>query len=81
MYSAKKQAGRKLYELARRGEEVERPPVRVCIYEFEAINLPVEPTRGVDQRQSMTAHSILKCALFVRPELISERWLKILESA
>jgi tRNA pseudouridine55 synthase len=37
MYSAKKQAGRKLYELARRGEEVERKPVRVCIHKFEAI--------------------------------------------
>src|SRR3989440_5468246 len=37
MYSAKKQAGRKLYELARRGEEVEREPVRVCIHKFEAI--------------------------------------------
>src|SRR5260370_132455 len=34
MYSAKKQGGRKLYELARRGEEVERKPVRVCIHEF-----------------------------------------------
>lgn len=37
MYSAKKQNGRKLYEMARRGEEVERKPVRVCIHEFEAI--------------------------------------------
>ena len=37
MYSAKKQGGRRLYELARRGEEVERKPVRVCIHEFEAI--------------------------------------------
>ena len=37
MYSAKKQGGRKLYELARCGEEVERKPVRVCIYKFEAI--------------------------------------------
>jgi tRNA pseudouridine55 synthase len=37
MYSAKKQSGRKLYELARRGEEVERKPVRVCIQKFEAI--------------------------------------------
>src|SRR5260370_17516046 len=34
MYSAKKQGGRKLYELARRGEEVERKPVPVCIHEF-----------------------------------------------
>src|SRR5918992_69184 len=37
MYSAKKVGGRKLYELARRGEEVERGPVRVCIHELEAI--------------------------------------------
>lgn len=35
MYSAKKQRGQKLYELARRGEEVERKPVQVSIHEFE----------------------------------------------
>jgi tRNA pseudouridine55 synthase len=40
MYSAKKQAGRKLYELARRGEEVERKPVRVRISSFE----PIKPS-------------------------------------
>lgn len=37
MFSAKKVEGRKLYELARRGETVERKPVRVCIYDFAAI--------------------------------------------
>lgn len=37
MYSAKKQGGRRLYELARRGEEVERKPVRVCVDRFEAL--------------------------------------------
>ena len=37
MYSAKKVDGKKLYELARRGEEVERRPVQVCIHEFVAI--------------------------------------------
>lgn len=37
MYSAKKVEGRKLYELARRGEQVERRPIRVCIHEFAAI--------------------------------------------
>ena len=37
MYSAKKQGGQKLYELARRGEEVERKPVRVCIHIFEPL--------------------------------------------
>ncbi|HEY6230998.1 MAG TPA: tRNA pseudouridine(55) synthase TruB [Pyrinomonadaceae bacterium] len=37
MYSAKKQGGRKLYELARRGEEVKREPVRVNILGFEPL--------------------------------------------
>jgi tRNA pseudouridine55 synthase len=37
MYSAKKREGRKLYELARQGETVDREPVRVCIHEFTAI--------------------------------------------
>ena len=37
MYSAKKIEGKKLYELARRGESVERQPIHVCIYEFAAI--------------------------------------------
>jgi tRNA pseudouridine55 synthase len=44
MYSAKKQGGQKLYELARRGEVVERKPVRVCIHKFEAIRLTGKPT-------------------------------------
>lgn len=35
MYSAKKVQGKKLYELARRGEEVERKAVRVVVREFE----------------------------------------------
>ena len=40
MYSAKKIAGRKLYELARKGETVEREARRVNIYEFEAVRQP-----------------------------------------
>ena len=35
MYSAKKVRGRKLYELARRGEEIERAAVRVTVGTFE----------------------------------------------
>src|SRR5436305_3135123 len=35
MYSAKKVGGKKLYELARRGEEIERKAVRVSVREFE----------------------------------------------
>lgn len=34
MYSAKRIEGTRLYELARRGEEVERQPINVCIHEF-----------------------------------------------
>lgn len=37
MYSAKKIQGQKLYELARRGVEVERSAVRVTIYELEVL--------------------------------------------
>jgi tRNA pseudouridine55 synthase len=37
MYSAKKVQGRKLYELARRGVEIERAAVRVCIRELEVV--------------------------------------------
>ena len=37
MYSAKKVQGKKLYELARRGEEVERRPVPVRVSEFEIV--------------------------------------------
>ncbi len=37
MYSAKKIEGRKLYELARKGIEVKREPVKVTIYELELI--------------------------------------------
>ena len=38
MYSAKKVGGRKLYELARRGEEIERKAVRVIINYFAELN-------------------------------------------
>lgn len=37
MYSAKKIAGQRLYELARRGETVEREARRVTVYELEAV--------------------------------------------
>jgi len=37
MYSAKKVDGKKLYELARKGIEIERKPVKVSIYELETI--------------------------------------------
>jgi tRNA pseudouridine55 synthase len=45
MYSAKKSKGRKLYELARRGETVERQPVRVTIHELQSLRLNSELLR------------------------------------
>jgi tRNA pseudouridine55 synthase len=47
MYSAKKVAGKKLYELARAGIEIERKPVQVTIYELEMIQ-PQETQRNND---------------------------------
>jgi tRNA pseudouridine55 synthase len=38
MFSAKKIGGKKLYELAREGKEVERKPVRVTIHELELVS-------------------------------------------
>jgi tRNA pseudouridine55 synthase len=45
MYSAKKVRGEKLYELARRGEEIERKAARVTIHELEIIAHKDEPPR------------------------------------
>lgn len=48
MYSALKHGGRRLYELARAGEEVERPPRPVTIYELAVVHFdPVSPVLRV----------------------------------
>jgi tRNA pseudouridine55 synthase len=51
MYSAKKVGGVKLYELARRGEEIERAPVEVAIHELELIG-----TAEISPAGSAAAH-------------------------
>ncbi len=54
MYSAKKQGGKKLYELARRGEQVEREPARVNISVFEmtqAVNVFSQNSDGTTDIQ------------------------------
>jgi tRNA pseudouridine55 synthase len=53
MYSAKKIRGRKLYELARRGESVAREAAGVTVYAFEALGkgselLKVNPDKTLD---------------------------------
>jgi len=57
MYSAKKVQGRKLYELARRGIEIERQAVRVRIHELEAL-----PSDGA----LLSQHTDGTCELRVR---------------
>jgi tRNA pseudouridine55 synthase len=49
MYSAKKQGGRKLYEIARQGKDVERKPVKITISRLELIG-PGEVTGDHNSR-------------------------------
>jgi tRNA pseudouridine55 synthase len=53
MYSAKKIGGVKLYEMARRGEEIERAPIVVEIKKLELLNPPDLLRQG--QADSQTA--------------------------
>ena len=46
MYSAVKVRGKKLYELARKGQEVERKPRPVTIYSLELLEDPTQPEDG-----------------------------------
>lgn len=56
MYSAKKLAGRRLYELARAGQEVERPPVSIDILALDLLEIvtPAEPLAALDLRIRVT---------------------------
>jgi tRNA pseudouridine55 synthase len=54
MYSAKKIKGRKLYELAREGREVERKAVQVTIREFEVIHPPDQQGRTFKKSGDLT---------------------------
>lgn len=67
MFSAKKRGGRKLYELARRGEEVDREPVRVCIHEFTAINVDGQLIKdNLDGTFDFRAHVVCSSGTYVR---------------
>ena len=67
MYSAKKIAGRKLYELARRGEEVERKPVPVTISEFKAIAGDGELlTPNVDGNHDLPVRVVCSAGTYIR---------------
>ncbi len=67
MYSAKKIGGKKLYELARRGEEVERKPVRVIITDFEAIaHDGVLLAPNDDGSHDLTARVVCSAGTYIR---------------
>jgi len=67
MYSAKKREGKKLYELARRGEEVDREPVRVCIHEFTAIDPHGQLIKdNLDGTFDFRAHVVCSSGTYVR---------------
>ena len=76
MYSAKKVAGQKLYELARRGIEVERKAVRVHIYELEAVETEGALLKGrEDGAQDLSVRVVCSAGTYVRTlaESVGER--------
>ncbi|HYO64394.1 MAG TPA: tRNA pseudouridine(55) synthase TruB [Pyrinomonadaceae bacterium] len=73
MYSAKKVQGRKLYELARRGEEVERKAVRVFVREFELAE-GVRPND--DGTCDVRARVVCSAGTYVRA--LAESWGELL---
>jgi tRNA pseudouridine55 synthase len=76
MYSAKKQHGRKLYELARRGEQVERKPVRVIIHRFAAVRRGDRLLKdNADGTFDLAVHVVCSAGTYVRAlsESLGER--------
>jgi len=63
MYSAKKVGGKKLYELARRGEEIERQPVRVTVSEFETLG-PIR--RNEDETHDLEVRVVCTAGAYIR---------------
>ncbi|MCM3870643.1 MAG: tRNA pseudouridine(55) synthase TruB, partial [Pyrinomonadaceae bacterium] len=76
MYSAKKLEGRKLYELARRGETVARNSVRVNVREFEALRCAGQLlTNNGDSTVDLAARVVCSAGTYVRTlaEALGER--------
>ena len=61
MFSAKKVDGKKLYELARKGIEIERKPVRINIYELELLESRVESRESGEEDSRLSTQSHLFC--------------------
>lgn len=65
MYSAKKHQGRKLYELARKGEEIEREPVRITVHKFETIG-PALLHKNADETADLDVRVVCSAGTYVR---------------
>ncbi|HKC65526.1 MAG TPA: tRNA pseudouridine(55) synthase TruB [Pyrinomonadaceae bacterium] len=76
MYSAKKVQGKKLYEMARRGVEIERKPVSVIIRELEAkAQNGVLLSRRLDGTYDLSIRVVCSAGTYIRTlaEAIGER--------
>ncbi|HKP36225.1 MAG TPA: tRNA pseudouridine(55) synthase TruB [Pyrinomonadaceae bacterium] len=65
MYSAKKVGGRRLYKLARSGENIEREPVTVNILEFEALS-SADPTLEEDGTVDLPVRVVCSAGTYIR---------------
>ena len=63
MYSALKHNGQPLYKLARQGIEVERPPRRISIFEYQITDFRSGPNPQVD----VQVHCSKGCLLYTSP--------------
>jgi tRNA pseudouridine55 synthase len=69
MYSAKKVQGRKLYELAREGKEIERQPVSVNIKSFDLSDVPDTEspfTQNEDGTIDLSARVVCSAGTYIR---------------
>ena len=76
MYSARKVGGRKLYDLARRGEQVERQPARVIIHSFQAIRREARLLKdNMDGTFDLAVHVVCSAGTYIRAlaESLGER--------
>ncbi len=76
MYSAKKRGGQKLYELARRGEEIDREPLNVSIHTFESI--PNEPQLIVSSEKTADLRVRVVCSSGTYVRTLAEDFGKLL---
>ena len=76
MYSAKKVKGRKLYEMARRGEEIERAPVPVLVHTLEAVPMGgALLRRNDDETCDLSVRVVCSAGTYIRAlaESVGER--------